>query len=238
MNHPYRESSPAPPEHPEGNGLDACLVCGARTPRRRVRWGSVLVAAGALGLAAGNVAWATLACSYERLAHTVIAAAQHPSVVVMPRQRVSGPPAAIPAAFRPPPPPAPPAPPPPPPRAFPPADLARFGVVKLSRSAYVVDRAVVDDLLEEQSEFGSPIRVVPVLVDGRPAGIGLHGIDPDSLAGVLGLQNGDCLLAMNGVPMTSPEQVLRAYAVLRAAHVLDVRLRRHGKPLEMRYYIE
>lgn len=232
MNHPYRESSPGESEHPERNGLDACLVCGARNPRRRVRWASVLVAAGALGLAAGNVAWATLACSYERLAETVLAAAQHPAVVVMPRQRVSGPPASIPAAF---PPPAPPA---PPPRAFPPADLARFGVVKLSRSAYVVDRAIVDDLLEEQNDLGSPVRVVPVLVDGKPAGIGLHGIDPDSLAGVLGLQNGDCLLSMNGVPMTSPEQVLRAYAVVRSSHVLDVRLRRHGKPLEMRYYIE
>jgi membrane-associated protease RseP (regulator of RpoE activity) len=238
MNHPYRESAlvPSGPAS-EGNGLHACLVCGARAWWARVRWRRLLVTAGVLALAAGNVAWAALACSYARMADAVMAMERHPSLVVMPRDPLVRPAAAAPAAF---PRRAPPLPPlsPLPPRPPSPADRARFGVVKLSRSAYVVERAIVDDLLEEGSDLHSRIRVLPLLADGKPAGMSVYGIDPDSLVARLGLQNGDCVVAVDGLPMSSPDQVLRAYSRLRSAHVVDVRLRRGGKPLDMRYYLE
>ncbi|HEY6464131.1 MAG TPA: hypothetical protein VIY73_28375, partial [Polyangiaceae bacterium] len=131
MNYPYREAAlvPSGPAS-EGNGLHACLVCGARAWWARVHWRRLLVVSGVLALAAGNVAWAALACSYARMADAVMAAGRHPSVVVLPRDPVTRPAApalpAFPRRAR-----------PLPPRPPSPADRARFGVVKLSRSAYV-----------------------------------------------------------------------------------------------------
>lgn len=194
-----------------------------------MRWRRVLVAASLLALAGANVGWAVLASAYARLADTVLAADRHPGVVVVERHRDSVP-AALPALASPPQPRA--------VRALAPLDWGRFGVMRLSSSAFVVDRALVDELLEDSKDLRSIVRVVPATANGRSVGMRLFGVGPDTLAGALGFENGDCLVSINGLPMAAPDQVLQAYAVLRTASVLDVRLRRRGKEMETRYYVE
>jgi general secretion pathway protein C len=55
------------------------------------------------------------------------------------------------------------------------------------------------------------------------------GIGPGTLAGLLGLENGDRLQTVNGFDMTSPEKLLEAYARLRTADHLTVQVNRGGK---------
>ena len=67
---------------------------------------------------------------------------------------------------------------------------------------------------------------------------GLFGIRPDTLLGKLGLQNGDRLEAINGFEMASPEKALEAYARLRTADSLAVKVTRRGAPVTIDFKIQ
>ncbi len=104
-------------------------------------------------------------------------------------------------------------------------------IEKVSANEYNVDRAVVDNILENQAELMRSARIVPEKgADGKTVGIRLFGIRPDTLLGTLGLQNGDRIETINGFNMASPEDALNAYARLRTANKLSVTLTRRGKP--------
>jgi len=77
------------------------------------------------------------------------------------------------------------------------------------------------------------LRVVPEQQDGKLVGLRLFGIRPGSLLSMLGLQNGDRLESINGFDITNPEKALEAYARLRTATRLSVRVVRLGRPLQI-----
>jgi general secretion pathway protein C len=118
-----------------------------------------------------------------------------------------------------------------------PADIASK-IQKVSDNEYNVDRTVVDKILENQAELMRSARIVPEQKDGKVVGIRLFGIRPDTLLGTLGLQNGDRLEAINGFNMASPEKALEAYARLRTASNLNVKVNRRGAPLAIDYRIK
>ena len=77
------------------------------------------------------------------------------------------------------------------------------------------------------------VRVVPEQRGGRLVGLRLFGIKPSSLLGTLGLKNGDRLESINGFEIADPAKALEAYARLRSAQRLQVRLDRSGRPLQL-----
>lgn len=77
------------------------------------------------------------------------------------------------------------------------------------------------------------VRVVPEQMNGKVVRLRLFGIRPASLLGTLGLKNGDRLESINGFDVTNPEKALEAYARLRTAPHLQLRLVRSGRPLEV-----
>lgn len=96
-----------------------------------------------------------------------------------------------------------------------------------------VDRALVESSLKNPVQLMRSVRVVPERRDGEVVGLRLFGIRPEALLGQIGLRNGDRLEAINGFSVASPEKALQAYARLRTAQRLNVRLNRGGKPLEL-----
>jgi general secretion pathway protein C len=104
-------------------------------------------------------------------------------------------------------------------------------IEKVSATELNVDRSVVDYVLENQPELMKTARIVPEKgADGKPVGIRLFGIRPDTMLGTLGLQNGDRIETINGFNMSSPEEALNAYARLRTANKLSVKVTRRGQP--------
>jgi general secretion pathway protein C len=131
-------------------------------------------------------------------------------------------------------------PPPPPPSKGPPsvpADIASK-IQKVSDTEFNIDRSVVDKILENQAELMRSARIVPEQKDGKVVGVRLFGIRPDTLLGTLGLQNGDRLETINGFNMASPEKALEAYARLRTASALNVKVNRRGTPVSVDYHIK
>lgn len=127
----------------------------------------------------------------------------------------------------------------PPPRGAPslPPEIASK-IQKVSDTEFNVDRSVVDKILENQAELMRSARIVPESKDGKVVGIRMFGIRPDTLLGTLGMQNGDRLESINGFSMSSPEKALEAYARLRTASNLNVKLNRRGSPVSIDYRIK
>jgi general secretion pathway protein C len=110
-------------------------------------------------------------------------------------------------------------------------------IQRVSETEFNVDRAVIDNILENQATLMRSARIVPEQKDGKTVGIRLFGIRSDTLLGTLGMQNGDRLEKINGFDMASPEKALEAYARLRTATSLTVQVTRRGKPLTIEYKI-
>jgi len=111
-------------------------------------------------------------------------------------------------------------------------------IQKVSDTEYQIDRTVIDQILEKQHELMRTARIVPEQKDGKVLGVRLFGIRPDTLLGTLGLQNGDRLETLNGYNMASPEKALEAYARLRTASNLNVKVSRRGQNVSIDYHIK
>jgi general secretion pathway protein C len=112
-------------------------------------------------------------------------------------------------------------------------------ITKVSENEFNVERAVVDHILENQGEFMKSARVVPEkTADGKIAGIRLFGVRPDTLLGTLGMKNGDRLETINGFNMGNPEEALNAYARLRTANKLSIKVTRRGQPTTIDFNIK
>ena len=118
-----------------------------------------------------------------------------------------------------------------------PPDIAK-GVVKVGPTEFNVDRGVVDKILENQAELMKQARIVPEQENGKVVGIRLYGVRPDTLLGVLGMENGDRLEKINGFEMASPEKALEAYARLRTADHLTIAINRRGQPTNLDFNIK
>jgi general secretion pathway protein C len=117
-------------------------------------------------------------------------------------------------------------------------DDIRKGIQRVSANEYNVDRGIVDKILENQAELMKQARIVPEQENGKVVGIRLFGVRPDTLLGVLGMENGDRLQSINGFDMTSPEKALEAYARLRTADHMTVSVNRKGSNMNLDYNIK
>ena len=55
---------------------------------------------------------------------------------------------------------------------------------------------------------------------------------------MLGIRDGDRVESINGFNLANPEKALEAYAPLRTASTLSVKLTRQGRPLSIDYRIQ
>jgi general secretion pathway protein C len=99
----------------------------------------------------------------------------------------------------------------------------------------VVRRALVDRLLAYSD--GRGMRIVPSLVDGKPAGFKIYSVRAGSWLDRLGVRNGDRFESVNGYDLTTPDQALLAYMALRNEARFVVRIVRRGEPQTLSFEI-
>lgn len=91
-----------------------------------------------------------------------------------------------------------------------------------------IERAVIDRLAENPSQLVRQARIVPTMQDGITRGFKLYGIRPASLPSLLGLQNGDMLVAFDGQPLSSLDAAMAALARLPTLGTFTLTLERRG----------
>jgi type II secretory pathway component PulC len=97
-------------------------------------------------------------------------------------------------------------------------------VVDISRSA--LHRLSVTPSDESQA------RLIPIVRMGSPVGVRISDIRHDGLFATLGLENGDSLMAVNDVPVTSP-MVTDLRDITTLPDVLDLSVRRGAERLRI-----
>jgi general secretion pathway protein C len=111
-------------------------------------------------------------------------------------------------------------------------------IERLSPTEFLVDRGAVDAIMDQHAKLMRSVRVRPNQKGGRTTSLTLSRVTESSLLGTLGLRNGDRLISINGFELTSPERALEAYAGLRAADEISLRLMRGSKPMIIDYRIQ
>jgi hypothetical protein len=74
-----------------------------------------------------------------------------------------------------------------------------------------------------------------VVRDGEAVGLLFYALDPALPLAKVGLKEGDVLLRIAGVELTSPDQALEAYARLRRATCSTMTVEREGSPVEIAF---
>jgi general secretion pathway protein C len=227
MESPYRDSSWAADVHEECTCVHACFACRTRVAdlareasgaRARRRLGTVALLA--MGALAGTFAYECIGLTraIERLSE----ATRQSSTVALQRPALP-PPAPVPRTM-------------PSPRALQVSfeSALRPAIIRESDTTFLIDRRLVDLVLEDQASLVRSARIVPEMVDGRTYPR-LFGVRPYTLLGMLGFQNGDRLESINGFDLSTPERALEAYARLRTADFLEARVNRGGKVVKLSY---
>ncbi|MHB8455413.1 MAG: type II secretion system protein N [Acidiferrobacterales bacterium] len=111
---------------------------------------------------------------------------------------------------------------------------ATGGIYQRSQNDYVVPRSVVNAQLHKPQDLLSQALMVP----NPTGGFLVREIQPDSVYQKLGLQVGDVIRSVNGQPVNSLQDAMRAYQ--QAANLSDVRLEvvRGGRPEVLQYQIK
>jgi len=116
-------------------------------------------------------------------------------------------------------------------------DRFAAGVRRISDTEYDLARSSVELLLENQAELMRSARLVPRVSEGKTKGVRLFGIRASSPLAVLGLQNGDTLLAIQGHGLANPDEALAAYADMKKAKSIELKLERKDAILTITYHI-
>ena len=109
------------------------------------------------------------------------------------------------------------------------------GITRISDTEFEVSRSLIATVAENPELAMASMRVAPAKDGDTVLGFRLHGVRTDTLAGRLGLRNGDVVTAVNGLPMTGMDNVLRAYGLLRLAGEITVDLLSRGERRSLVY---
>lgn len=92
-----------------------------------------------------------------------------------------------------------------------------------------VDRKFVEKLLANPAQLTRQAKLIPAVKDGDIRGFRLARLRRGTLLRLLGLHNGDTLLAVNGIELDSMDRAVGLYTKLRRASNLNVTVERKGK---------
>ncbi len=104
--------------------------------------------------------------------------------------------------------------------------------IECTGNACTVDRGFVEQLMKNPRLLTRQAKLVPAVKDGETRGFRVHRVRRGTLPRLLGLQNGDTLLAVNGTELDSMDRAISLYTKLRRASELSLTVERKGKVFE------
>ncbi|MCK4988728.1 MAG: PDZ domain-containing protein, partial [Desulfobacterales bacterium] len=84
----------------------------------------------------------------------------------------------------------------------------------------------IESALENLDQLMDQARIRPHIEEGRPAGISITGIKPNTIFRKMRLRNGDIITGVNGEPIESVEDAMKIFSDLRSAPEVQVEIKR------------
>ena len=101
----------------------------------------------------------------------------------------------------------------------------------------LLSRDQIDDAVQNINELMRQIKIRPHFLDGKPDGLAVAGIQPNSIFREMGLQNGDIITGVNGKKIESVDDALTLYQNIKAGDMVTVQLKRRGAAEVISYQI-
>lgn len=98
-----------------------------------------------------------------------------------------------------------------------------------------LQRAMIEDAFQDVNKLMTEVAITPHMQDGRPEGLALNNIRPNSIFRRMGLRNGDILVGVNGAEIQSVEDAMQLYTNLRSSSEVQLQIRRRGQDRNIVY---
>lgn len=122
---------------------------------------------------------------------------------------------------------------------FPPVPMGEAQPPSPSESENVkLSRSDIQESISDMNNLMKQARIRPHFTDGKPDGLTITGVRPDSIFTKLGLQSGDIISGVDGREIQSVDDALRLYQSLKSSPNVSVQIRRRGEQKSMNYSIE
>ncbi|MGD2186072.1 MAG: type II secretion system protein GspC [Desulfobacterales bacterium] len=96
----------------------------------------------------------------------------------------------------------------------------------------------IESALENLDQLMNQARIRPHIEEGRPAGISITGIKPNTIFRRMRLRNGDIITGVNGTPIETVEDAMNIFGDLSSASEVQVEIKRRGRKRVLDYKIE
>jgi hypothetical protein len=110
--------------------------------------------------------------------------------------------------------------------------------IQCTANRCTLSHELVEQLRANLGLWSTSARMVPSFKDGKPAGIKVFAIRPDSVYAHLGLLNGDTLVSLDGLDLSSPEKALESYTHVKSKSRVTLEVERRGQKLTMEYILK
>jgi len=110
-------------------------------------------------------------------------------------------------------------------------------IKKMTEGEYLINREKVEQSIENPQHVLTDARFLPNFKDGKQEGFKVLEIKPGGIYEGLGLRNGDILLRINDIEISSPETVLQIMGALRGMDRFNLDIMRDGNKISMNYQI-
>ncbi len=99
-------------------------------------------------------------------------------------------------------------------------------------------RADIAQAIQNPSDFLNQVRIKPHLKNGKPDGLALIDVEPNSLFTKIGLRRGDIIKGINGKKIRTVKDAIGLYEELGTASRVSVLIQRRGQSQTLNYTIE
>jgi general secretion pathway protein C len=96
----------------------------------------------------------------------------------------------------------------------------------------------IESAMENLDQLMDQARIRPHIEEGKPAGISITGIKPNTIFRKMRLRNGDIITGVNGDPIETVEDAMKIFGDLSSASEVQVEIKRRGRKRVLDYKIE
>ena len=96
----------------------------------------------------------------------------------------------------------------------------------------------IESALENLDQLMEQARIRPHIEEGRPSGISITGIKPNTIFRKMRLRNGDIITGVNGDPIETVEDAMKVFGDLSSTPEVQVEIKRRGRKRVLNYKIE
>ena len=96
----------------------------------------------------------------------------------------------------------------------------------------------IESALNNLDQLMDQAQIRPYIEEGRPSGISITGIKPNTVFRKMRLRNGDIITGVNGSSIETVEDAMKIFSDLRSASELQVEIKRRGQKRILNYKIE